>query len=260
MPPADLLHPHAAPFSAGLDRDDVVVLVHGWTGSPAHFRPIAQRLGEAGFGVIAPLLAGHGTKVEDMLATGWRDWVASATEAAVEATAGDGRVHFAGLSMGGLIGLLLANAFDATSVTTINSPVYVHNRRLSFAFLLRGSDRIDRYPPDEWPDGFAVEYARQYDSSPLGTSADLYDVMRAAKRHLPLVSAPALVIQSRIDETVRPRSGQYIYDHLGSVTKKMLWLQRSRHVATLDVERDLIADQLIDHLRASVRIAAGRDS
>jgi len=256
----EILHPHVAAFRNGLDRPDVAVLIHGWTGSPAHFRPIAEGLVAAGIGVVAPLLAGHGTHVTDMIDTGWRDWMASAAGAAQEATEAGARIHFAGLSMGGLLGLLLANAFDATSVTTINSPVFVYDRRLRFSFLRRGSRTIDVYPPDEWPAGFATEYARQYDSTPIGTVAELHDIMRAAKRHLPLVSAPALVVQSQTDETVRPESGSYIYDHLGSVTKRMLWLDRSRHVATLDTERTTILTELVAHIEASVRIAAGQAS
>ncbi len=194
-----------------------------------------------------------------MVDTGWRDWVASAVEAASAAQQHGARIHLAGLSMGGLIALLLANPFGAVSVTTINSPIYVYNRRLRFSFLLRGSKRIDPYPPDEWPEGFATEYAHQYDSRPVGTGAELHDLVRAVKHHLPRVSAPALVVQSRTDETVRPESGTYIYDRLGSVTKRMLWLQQSRHVATLDTEREVIVAALLDHIAASVRIDAGRD-
>ena len=255
-----IIHPYAEAFSEGLDRDDIVVLIHGWTGSPSHFRPIADLLTAAGLGVIAPRLAGHGTQVEHMVDTGWRDWLASAAGAATMAGERGGRVHFAGLSMGGLLSLLIANGFSATSVTTINSPIVVHSWRLRFAFLKRGSREIEHYPPDDWPDGFATEYAHQYDSTPVGTGADLYELIKAAKRHLPLVGAPGLVIQSKTDETVRSDSGRYIYDHLGSVTKKLVWLQRSRHVATLDSERDTIADEIIEHVASAVRIASGRTS
>lgn len=249
------MHPNVAPFEKGLDRDDVVVLIHGWTGSPAHFRPLAEHLDQAGIGTVVPLLSGHGTRVEHMIDTGWRDWMESAAAAAAEVNVQGARLHLAGLSMGGLLGLLLANTFDAASVATINSPIVVHDKRMRLSFLRRGSRAVERYPLEEWPDGFASEYAQQYDSTPVGIVADLYDIIKAAKRHLPLVSAPALVVQSRTDETVRPESGSYLYDHLGSIKKRIVWLNHSRHVATLDAERTTIGDELVGHIRASARIA-----
>jgi carboxylesterase len=65
---------------------------------------------------------------------------------------------------------------------------------------------------------------------------------------------PALVIQSRADETVKPKSGEIIFDGLGSPEKGMVWLEISRHVALLDDERDVIAAEVLEHLEQSSRI------
>jgi carboxylesterase len=59
------------------------------------------------------------------------------------------------------------------------------------------------------------------------------------------------VIQSKADQTVRPASAQVIYDRLGSRDKKLRWLRGSRHVATLDRERDLIHLLVSQHIRPS---------
>ena len=113
-PLADSLH-------LGGDRPDAFLLLHGWTGSPAHFRPAARFLHERGYAVSVPRLAGHGTSVHDMADTGWRDWVRSALDGFYGLAAGYARVHVAGLSMGGVISLLLAATCDVASVTTINA-------------------------------------------------------------------------------------------------------------------------------------------
>jgi carboxylesterase len=58
------------------------------------------------------------------------------------------------------------------------------------------------------------------------------------------------VVQSLADTTVRPESGAIVYEELGSRDKKMVWLERSTHLATLDVERDVLAAEVIGHLDA----------
>ncbi len=247
----DYLHPLAAPFRMEGDRGDTVLLLHGWTGSPAHLRELGAALNGAGFSVVAPLLAGHGTSLEDMVETGWRDWMRTAAEAANEIVASEQRLHLVGLSMGGVMSLLLAPVFDAASITTINAPQRIHDWRSRLATLYRGSKRIDAgEPPAPVPDEL-LQYQQQYNGTPIGTVAELGDLIIAARYNLFRVTCPALVIQSRVDETVKPVSAEIIYDGLGSVDKGLVWLEASRHVAVLDVERDVIADAILEHLRTA---------
>jgi carboxylesterase len=245
---AAYLHPHAAPFVLEGSRDDAVLLLHGWTGSPAHFRPLGTFLNDSGFTVSAPLLAGHGTAIEDIVATGWRDWTESAVAAALDLTTTGRRLHIVGLSMGGVIALLLAPVLDAASIVTINAPQLVWDRRSRLGGLVRGSKRIKpEEPPVPVPEEVR-EFQQQYRGVPVGTIAELNDLIQAARRNLHRVLCPALVIQSHVDETVKPKSGEIIFDGLGSQQKGLVWLETSRHVALLDDERDVIAAEVLEHL------------
>lgn len=248
---SEYLHPLAAPFHFDGERLDAVLLIHGWTGSPAHMRPLAASLNEAGFTVRGTLLAGHGTTVEEMVGTGWRDWVRSGAVDAIELAESGRPLHLVGLSMGGIISLLLAPVLEAASVVTINSPQIVRNRRARFAGLYRGIDRIDPRDPPAPASPEMEQFQQQYDARPVGTVAELGDLIRAARRNLHRVTCPTLVIQSRADEAVRPRSAEIIYDGISSVERGLVWLERSRHVATLDEERDIIAEAILDHLDAA---------
>lgn len=245
------LHPHAAPFRFEGDRTDELLFIHGWTGSPAELRPLARSIADAGFPVSAPLLAGHGTRERDMVGTTWRDWLRSAAEAAEAVLDRGNRLHLAGLSMGGVLALLMNPTFKGASITTINAPIRVHSRRVLLAGLLRGSTRIREQPPGEPPHEDVAEFWQSYDDQPVGTVAELFDLVRAARNNLSRVTARALIIQSEADETVKRESGQIIYDGISSFQKRLLWLPASRHVATLDIERDVIATAMVEHLEAA---------
>lgn len=248
------LHPHAAPFRFEGHLRDEVVFLHGWTGSPAHLRPLARVIADAGYSVTAPLLAGHGTTERDMVRTTWRDWLRSAAQAAQDVVDRGNRLHLAGLSMGGVLALLMNPTFRGASITTINAPMKVHSKRSQIGWLLRGSDRIRELPPDIPPDDEVAEYWQSYDDQPVGTIAELLDLIRAARNNLGRVTARALIIQSESDETVRRESGQIIYDGISSFQKRLLWLPAARHVATLDAERHLIAEAMLDHLTAAAAV------
>lgn len=255
---AGYFHPYTAPFRLTGDSEDAVLLLHGWTGSPAHLLPLGRRLNEAGYTVVGPLLAGHGTVVEDMVGTTWRDWIESALTPALELIDEGKRLHLIGLSMGGVIALLLAPVIKATSLVTVNAPQKVWNRRARFGEAFRGSDRIRPGDPVVPAPAEMLEYQQQYQGRPIGTFAELKDLIRAANRNLHRVRCPALVIQSRADETVKPVSGEIIYDGISSTEKGLVWLEKARHVALLDEERHTITTEVLDHVgRHSV--AAGPD-
>ena len=85
-----------------------VLLIHGLTGTPTEMRFVGNGLNRAGFTVHGMQLAGHCGDASDLLATGWRDWYASACEAAEELRSRVDHLFVAGLSMGALLALMLA--------------------------------------------------------------------------------------------------------------------------------------------------------
>src|ERR1035438_10198752 len=99
--------PGCEPWSADGGSHGVLVL-HGYTGNPQSMRPLAEAAAAAGYTVDLPLLAGHGTAIEDLLPTRWEDWSGGA-EAAYEALAARcDKVVVTGLSMGGTLTSWLA--------------------------------------------------------------------------------------------------------------------------------------------------------
>jgi len=244
----DLMDPLAAAFRLDGHNGEAVVLVHGHTGNPAHFRPLAAELNSTGFTVTVPRLAGHGTSMEDMATTGARDWVASARRAADD-VADHSRIHLAGLSMGGLISLVLAAEVGAATVTTINSPLLVRNKTLYAAPIVRFFVRKVEWPDQDIPDldeevrPYWLTYPGFYTSTAGGLLALMGRAVVAARR----LAIPSLVIQSRTDETVDPRSANILHRLLGAQSE-LVWLEDSLHMALLDRERDKIAAAVLERI------------
>src|SRR5580700_3443891 len=83
------------------------LLIHGLTGMPNEMKPIERVLGELGCTVSVPMLAGHGAGQKELLATGWPDWLGSARKALSELSETCDAIVVGGLSMGGLLPILL---------------------------------------------------------------------------------------------------------------------------------------------------------
>ena len=61
------------------------LILHGFTGTPQNVRPLADYLARRGLTVSVPRIAGHGTTVQDLDATGPDDWLGTAEQALADA-------------------------------------------------------------------------------------------------------------------------------------------------------------------------------
>jgi carboxylesterase len=247
-----LLDPLAAPFCLDGSIGEGVLVVHGFGGTPAHLRLLGEHLNAHGYTVLGPLLEGHGTSLEHMDTTGRLDWLDSARKGYQELSETCRRVHLFGLSMGGLLSLSLAARLPAASLTTLNTPMKLRDRRQPLARVLQYVDRFRKWDADgPEPEGEAARYWVQYKGFSVKAAVQLLDLIRATKSVLPQVTAPLLVIQSRVDESVRPVSAEIITKTTSSFRKELIWLERSLHNSLLYDERNIIHQEVLEHIRSS---------
>lgn len=245
----DLRHPLVAPFRLDGTNGEAFVLLHGFTGNPAHFRPLGANLHGAGYTVIAPLLAGHGRDLEALADVRRADWIGDAVDAAREV--GDHhRVHLVGLSMGGLISILIARRTSAATLTTINSPVVFGDRRIRFARIARFVKPEFRWPEEPAPalDEDVAPYWIHTPGFPLIAAAELFSLSREARKEARNVDIPAVVIQSRTDDTTHPRSGPILHRALGG-SSTLVWLDDSMHNSLFDQGRHRIERSILGLVR-----------
>ncbi len=246
-------HANAQPFRLG-EGEDACLLLHGFTGSPSHMRPLGEYLASHGLHVEGIVLPGHGTRIQDMDGATWRDWLVCTQDAATRLKKGHRNFYVVGLSMGGVLSLILGERRQVDAVVSLAAPMRIYAQR--DAALSRLIWPFVRYLPDKphEKEDFLDEYDYGYDQTPVRRVKDLLALMRKAERGLAKLTCPLLVVQSRSDETVRPISADIIYAGANSAHKELLMLQRSPHVLTLGVEREEVFRRTADFLLSQSEI------
>jgi carboxylesterase len=80
-----------------------------------------------------------------------------------------------------------------------------------------------------------------YDVMPLASVAELIRLQRLVRRRLSRVSAPILIAHGAHDRTARPRDARTIHASVASSERRLLELEASAHVASVDYDGALLA-------------------
>jgi carboxylesterase len=234
------------------------LLLHGFTGTPAEMRPIAERLAARGYSIRAPLLPGHGTRVEDLASTRWPEWFAAAEASWDEIRARSGAGAVVGLSMGALLALHLARQRDREvgAVVALAPPIRLREQRnAESALWMRFLPRLPRrfeIVPKRRKDPATERITPAYDEIPLRALASMVELQRVVRTELPLVTAPALVLAGDIDETIAPTAAEEVERALGSPSKMRLTFARTGHIMTEDADASAVLAAVEDFLDAHV--------
>lgn len=248
--------PRVRPFA--FDRGPVgCLLLHGFTGTPSEMRPVGERLAERGYTVRAPLLPGHGTRVEALRDTTWEDWFGEALRSWDELGSRTSARGVVGLSMGALLALHLAHERpgEVRAVAALAPALELASQRsaeiaLWARWLPPLPRRIAIMPKRGSKLPGAGRLTPAYDEIPLRALASMIGLQRRVRAELPTIGAPALVLQGGRDDTVSSRSAAVVEAALGSSVKSLVRFEESGHILTEDVDADAVLEA-IEHFLAA---------
>lgn len=216
-----------------------VVLVHGFGGTPATVAPVASALRADGLGVATPALAPADGP--------WDAWVSSVRAALPD---GDGRVVLAGQSLGAAVVLAVASSLPAERVAgvVLVNPLAVPTDEDTLEFLEGRMERGKTEVPNERasfadpgasePEAPAMVPVAGILASHRGVAALVSNLEGSAPPPFPVV-----LLRAVHDDVLGPEHAERLASLLGdAVTVKEL--PKGRHVATLDLDRDLIAAEI----------------
>lgn len=257
----DQLMPGAEPFLYESDGMGCM-LVHGWGGTPQSMRFLGDRLKQAGITAFAPLLPGAGTCAADLAKTRAADWVHAAEDHLLALHERCPDVFVVGLSMGAILTLYLGATFPEvlSGIVVINGGVRFNSPDLARMAFRRDLPEVIPSWDETWllKDSSQVEVA--YREMARTTLPDVLGLAKVVEELLPALTVPTLIIQSSEDKVISPENGPFTLDRIASTDKRLLRLPNSYHVATMDYDRSLVAQEVIGFVKRLSNSHAGGDS
>jgi carboxylesterase len=226
-----------------------VLLLHGFGDTPQTLALLARRLKKSGYGVLAPLLPGHGRTTESFAKSRATDWIAAAQAAYTRMGARHRSVSVVGLSMGGALAAILASEQREIRALALIAPYVGMPRRLRVAAAThwlweRLAGEISARNPQSIHDPIEREKNLAYATVTGRELHELWIVVRRARKSLSDVRAPALIIQSREDPRCSPATAEFALRTLGSREKQLVWTEGAGHIITVDYGRERVFSEV----------------
>lgn len=158
------------------------------------------------------------------------------------------RVYIAGLSMGGVLTLLLAQRFQPDKIALLAPALTVRNKLFYAAPYLkhfRKSVKSGWTAEEETKEDrkrLGQEYWASYDTAKLH---DLIILQKMSEKKLRDVTCPALTIVSLGDKTVPPEVADRIEKNISSKEIKRVVLKESPHVLVDGCDKEKVAEEVI---------------
>ncbi|MFN3742999.1 MAG: alpha/beta hydrolase [Anaerolineales bacterium] len=227
------------------------LLQHGFTGTPKEMRALGEYLNRRGYTVCGTRLPGHATRPEDMIRSRWQDWLASVEDGYSLLRACCDRIVLAGLSMGGALALLAASYLPVAGVVAMATPYQLpDDPRLPYLKLLskiRPYLPKGKHPGEGWfSDGWKEHIA--YPANPLRSLAELNELLGVMRTVLPTIDVPVLLIASRDDHYIVENSMELIYAGLKTPDKTKIWIEKSGHVLTEDLQKEFVFEKVAEFI------------
>lgn len=218
---------------------NAALLIHGYPGTPAEMRPIAELLHDAGWTVNAPLLPGFGSEMETLADKTNEDWL-HAIEAEYLSLRGNAKtMAIVGYSMGGALALQLAAKYPPDALILF-APLYQLDHwlwrtlpllriffpkvRISRFFDLDFDDPntregIEKYMPGiDLDDPQVQEEIRNYEI-PVAMFNQIRRTGQLAFQAAGNIAAPTIVFQGTHDDLITPSMTQRLVGKIGSHAK-----------------------------------------
>ena len=215
--------PEHQPFQLAGKRA-AVLLIHGFPGTPAEMRPLAEVLHTAGWTVAGLLLPGFGPDIQHLAAKTHQDWIFKVSQSVQALANTHEKVVVGGFSMGAALAMLgaarvqVAGVFLLAPFIRLNSFIWsvfpalqtfikeIRPFRLVKMDLQDPQIRkgINHFIPDLNLDDPEVQKSIREFAFPTSILKEVREVGIQASGAARQLNVPVLVIQGREDEIVKP--------------------------------------------------------
>ena len=209
------------------------LLIHGFCADIDEMTSLGEALAERGVASFSVRVEGHGTTPEDLATTTSEDWFSSVIDGLNLVKSWKTQYVFvAGLSMGGVLTLLLSTQEEGIDGIVVFSPaIIVGGFAGKLVPLLKIFMKYRNVDLSYIPKMYDLPRTK-YDREPLSAIHELLKFVKEARKELPKVTVPTLVIQAGADKTIDPSSGEVVYQAISSTDKEIQVIDNAEHVIT----------------------------
>lgn len=244
----------AREFAASLKPlDRSAILVHGFTGSPFDFKPIAEKLSKIGFNVVVPVVPGQTKETFAYKRSSYTPefyvrWLSDIVEQ--ETKRFNKKPYLVGHSMGGTISTIIASK-NAVERLILIAPFYSlagQNSAISnFAGALKWVIPLlpKRNVSINDPSGLEVYVAGSYIIS-VGAFENLQKLALHARQVADNVTVPTLILSSSRDETASFPVTKQLFTNMANV--RIIDFSDSNHILLYDYNRNEVVSEIIGFL------------
>jgi len=233
------------------------LLIHGFTGSPKEMRWMGEYLHQQGYTCLGIRLGGHATRLEDMIRSRWTDWTASVEDGYRLLCGITSDIFLIGLSMGGVLSLLMSTRLDVRGVVTMSAPARLPPGddyplwllKLS-SLLVASRPKTNKAPGSGWFDKAAYQTHIAYEKNPVRSAAELKTLILEMRAALPMVNVPVLLMHSKEDPTILPEDMETIHAGLVNASDRTkLYITGSGHVLPRDASREQVFKAAVEFIQ-----------
>lgn len=233
------------------DNKNLVILIHGFTGSPSTLRHLAQYLAENDLDVEVVLLAGHGRTWAELKSATYQDWVKSVEEVLVKNLPNYQNIYLVGYSLGANIAVNLAVKYpQIKGLVALGISIRLQQEKLArFGLWLTGNfrKRWKKRCIEDKKDGEDSQGEFLY--VPIATIKQLYKFIdEDTKKIITLMRTPLLIVHSRHDHVSRPISSEILFEKVQSRDKVLFIFDKSHHSLVHKTRRDFLFGRITDFI------------
>ena len=238
----------AEPFFFGGEKVGVL-LIHGFTGSPAELLPLGEFLNRAGFTVLGVRLEGHGTNEKDLSRKNAGDWFNSVLDGYAILKNFCDKIFVVGHSMGALLTLKLSTVKPVDKIITLSPPIFISDdfhietlpprSECEGLFIVKPRKKLKNVPP-------AVN--KTYKKFPLVCVHEFLTLVEEVKKLLPEIKTPLLIMHAENDHTAKFESAEFLLNAVASKPVQLVKVSNGGHLIPLTDGRDFIFEKILEFI------------
>jgi carboxylesterase len=225
-----------------------VLLIHGFSGSPAEMKGVGDYLNSKGYNILGSRVAGHGGERIDLKDVSYKDWVLSVEEDYLNLSNKYKEVYIVGFSMGSLLSLKIAEKYQPSGVVLMSPPMLRKAWMVNFLPLIKYFIPWYDMKNQDRAKTFKLPYTYcAYPKVPTEAVGELLRLVRDIRNGIDL-DCPVVVLQGRKDKVIPESSGKELLELIQTSKKSLEFFKNSVHQIMLDKEREQVWQRIYNFI------------